>query len=42
LNSHHARRYALVPLLQDEPVGVERLLQLAANASAKTLTPKEI
>lgn len=40
--SRHAQRYALVPLLQDEPVGVERLLQLAANPSTKTLTPKEI
>jgi arsenite-transporting ATPase len=26
----HARRYAAVPLLQEEPVGVERLLKLAA------------
>jgi arsenite/tail-anchored protein-transporting ATPase len=26
----HARRYAAVPLLEEEPVGVERLLQLAA------------
>ena len=26
--TRHAQRYALVPLLQDEPVGVERLLQL--------------
>ncbi|MBK7052532.1 MAG: arsenical pump-driving ATPase [Rhodoferax sp.] len=32
--THHARRYALVPLLQDEPVGVQRLLQLAGNAPA--------
>jgi len=30
---HHASRYALVPLLKDEPVGVVRLLQLAANFS---------
>ena len=27
--TQHARRYAVVPLLQDEPVGVERLLQLS-------------
>ena len=31
--TRHARRYALVPLLQDEPVGVDRLLQLAANGA---------
>lgn len=29
----HARRYAVVPLLKQEPVGVERLLELAAPAS---------
>ena len=29
--TRHARRYALVPLVQDEPVGVTRLTQLAAN-----------
>ena len=28
---HHARRYAVVPLLEDEPVGVDRLEQLAMN-----------
>ncbi len=28
---HHATRYALVPLLQDEPVGAARLSQMAAN-----------
>ncbi|MBK1684472.1 arsenical pump-driving ATPase [Rhodoferax fermentans] len=28
---HHARRYALVPLLTEEPVGVERLSHMAAN-----------
>jgi arsenite-transporting ATPase len=39
--SRHAQRYALVPLLQDEPVGVERLLQLAAPPSAKEFTSKE-
>ena len=27
--TRHAQRYALVPLLRDEPVGVERLMQLA-------------
>jgi arsenite-transporting ATPase len=27
----HAKRYALVPLLKDEPVGVARLMQLAEN-----------
>jgi len=29
--SHHASRYALVPLLAVEPVGVDRLLQLSHN-----------
>ncbi len=27
----HSRRYAVVPLLKEEPVGVERLLELAAS-----------
>ena len=27
--THHARRYAVVALLQEEPIGVERLLELA-------------
>ena len=40
--TRHAKRYALVPLLQEEPIGVDRLLQLAANASAKALTSMEI
>jgi len=31
--SRHARRYALVPLLQEEPVGVQRLMLLAGAAS---------
>jgi len=31
--THHARRYAVVPLLKQEPVGVERLLQLAPPAN---------
>ena len=29
--TQHARRYALVPLLRDEPIGVARLLQLATH-----------
>ena len=28
--TQHARRYAVVPLLKEEPVGVDRLLELAA------------
>jgi arsenite-transporting ATPase len=32
--TRHASRYALVPLLQDEPVGVPRLMQLARHSSA--------
>ena len=35
---HHASRYALVPLLQDEPIGVERLRQLTANIPSPTST----
>lgn len=31
VSSHHAQRYAVVPLLKDEPVGVTRLLELAAG-----------
>ena len=27
--NHHAKRYAVVPLLKVEPVGVERLLELS-------------
>ena len=30
---HHARRYAVVPLLKDEPVGVDRLLELAGQVT---------
>ena len=30
---HHASRYALVPLLKEEPVGVDRLSHLAANVT---------
>ncbi|MDO9197384.1 arsenical pump-driving ATPase [Rhodoferax sp.] len=40
--TRHARRYALVPLLKDEPVGVDRLLQLAANSPSRAFTSKEI
>lgn len=36
--TRHARRYAVVPLLKDEPVGVDLLLQLAANAPEKAFT----
>ena len=31
VKTKHAQRYALVPLLKDEPIGVERLLQLASG-----------
>jgi arsenite-transporting ATPase len=31
VSKQHASRYALVPLQQEEPVGVQRLLQLAAS-----------
>jgi len=27
--TRHSTRYAIVPLLKDEPIGVERLLELA-------------
>jgi arsenite-transporting ATPase len=33
VSKHHASRYALVPLQQEEPVGVQRLLQLAPHDS---------
>ena len=33
--TRHAHRYAIVPLLKEEPVGVERLLQLASGAHCK-------
>ena len=29
VTQHHAKRYAVVPLMNDEPVGVQRLLQLS-------------
>ena len=38
--TRHARRHALVPLLRDEPIGVPRLLQLAAPAPTPTLNSK--
>ena len=31
--SHHARRYAVVPLFREEPVGVARLLTMAGDAA---------
>ncbi|MBS1156654.1 MAG: arsenical pump-driving ATPase [Proteobacteria bacterium] len=31
VKTRHARRYAVVPVQQEEPVGVDRLLQLASN-----------
>jgi arsenite-transporting ATPase len=40
--TRHARRYALVPLLKEEPIGVDRLMQLAASPQASTFTSKEI
>ncbi len=36
--SQHAKRYALVPQLQDEPVGVERLLKLSQPLNFKKET----
>jgi arsenite-transporting ATPase len=36
--TRHARRYALVPLLKEEPIGVDRLMQLAAHLSAPPFT----
>ena len=32
VSTRHAVRYAVVPLLSEEPVGVQRLLQLAGEA----------
>ncbi len=34
--TRHARRYAVVPLLKEEPVGVDRLLELAAGSDLIT------
>jgi arsenite-transporting ATPase len=42
VTTHHAKRYALVPLLRDEPVGVDRLMQLASNLPIASPTSKEI
>jgi arsenite-transporting ATPase len=38
----HASRYALVPLLKDEPIGVDRLMKLAANLPSNPVSSKEI
>jgi arsenite-transporting ATPase len=40
--SRHASRYALVPLFKEEPIGVQRLLQLAAKPSHHPVSLKEI
>jgi arsenite-transporting ATPase len=29
--SHHSRRHAVVPLLEEEPVGIDRLLAMTAH-----------
>lgn len=39
--TRYASRYALVPLLKDEPVGVDRLRQLAGHSLATPFTSKE-
>jgi arsenite-transporting ATPase len=36
--TRHARRYALVPLFKDAPVGVDRLMQLTTHKSLAPLT----
>jgi arsenite-transporting ATPase len=36
VSAHHARRYAIVPLLREEPVGVDRLLEPATGHSHVT------
>ena len=38
--THHAKRYALVALLHEEPIGVVRLLQLAAPAPTPIFNSK--
>ena len=38
--TRHAKRYALVALLHEEPIGVARLLQLAAPAPTPTFNSK--
>jgi arsenite-transporting ATPase len=35
----HAKRYALVPLQQEEPIGVERLLQLTTHTTSPQIHP---
>ena len=35
VSTNHATRYALVPLLQEEPVGVQRLQQLSARGDVR-------
>jgi len=40
--TRHASRYALVPLLKDEPIGVDRLRQLATHLSSTSTHAKEI
>jgi arsenite-transporting ATPase len=39
--AQYAKRYAVVPLLKNEPVGVDRLLELAAGHRDKTLMSAE-
>ena len=39
--ARHTRRYALVPLLREEPIGVERLLQLATHGTHPNLPTEE-
>ena len=31
--NHHARRYAVVPLLREEPVGIAHLLELSGHVA---------
>jgi len=33
--TQHAKRYAVVPLLKSEPVGIERLLELAGHSTER-------
>jgi arsenite-transporting ATPase len=40
--TQHAHRYAVVPLLKEEPIGVDRLLHLAANSPAQAFTSRKI
>jgi arsenite-transporting ATPase len=39
---HHARRYAVVPLLREEPVGVAHLLELSGNVATADATAKAV